>query len=73
MSDVLRSHTSTPGESEQVMAPDKPGKSTLSFLLFLHENICCGYSLEAPRQGASNDNHNIHFCGEIRKVFVILG
>ena len=23
--------------------------------LFLHENICCGYSLEAPRQGASNE------------------
>ena len=25
------------------------------FFLFLHENICCGYSLEAPRQGASNE------------------
>ena len=25
------------------------------FLLFLDENICCGYSLEAPRQGASNE------------------
>ena len=25
------------------------------FLLFLEENICCGYSLEAPQQGASND------------------
>ena len=24
-------------------------------LLFLHENICCGYSLEAPRRGASNE------------------
>ena len=23
--------------------------------LFLHENICCGYSLEAPRWGASNE------------------
>ena len=23
------------------------------FLLFLYENICCGYSLEAPRRGAS--------------------
>ena len=21
------------------------------FFLFLHKNICCGYSLEAPRQG----------------------
>ena len=25
------------------------------FFLFLHENICCGYSLEAPRWGASNE------------------
>ena len=23
--------------------------------LFLHKNICCGYSLEAPRRGASNE------------------
>ena len=26
-----------------------------NIFLFLHENICCGYSLEAPRQGASNE------------------
>ena len=26
----------------------------ISFL-FLHENICCGYSLEAPHRGASNE------------------
>ena len=25
------------------------------FFLFLHEYICCGYSLEMPRQGASNE------------------
>ena len=25
------------------------------FFLFRHENICCGYSLEAPRRGASNE------------------
>ena len=25
------------------------------FFLFLHENICCGYLLEAPCQGASNE------------------
>ena len=24
------------------------------FFLFLNKNICCGYSLEAPQQGASN-------------------
>ena len=39
----------------------------ISFL-FLHENICCGYSLEAPRQGAFNEYHNICFHGEIRKI-----
>ena len=25
------------------------------FTLFVHENICCRYSLEAPRRGASNE------------------
>ena len=25
------------------------------FLLFLHENVYCGYSLEAPQRGASNE------------------
>ena len=40
----------------------------ISFL-FLHENICCGYSLEAPCRGASNEYHNICFCGEIRKIW----
>ena len=25
------------------------------FFLFFHENISCGYSIEAPRQGASNE------------------
>ena len=31
------------------------------FFLFLHKNICCGYSLEATRQGASNKypQHNV--------------
>ena len=27
--------------------------------LFLHENICCGYSLEAPLEGTSNEYHNL--------------
>ena len=27
----------------------------LIFFLFLHENLCCGYSLKAPWQGASNE------------------
>ena len=39
----------------------------LIFFLFLHENICCGYSLEAPQRGVSNEDHNICFHGEIWK------
>ena len=39
----------------------------ISFL-FLNENICYGYSLEAPRRGASNEYHNICFRREIRKI-----
>ena len=27
----------------------------LIFFLFSHKNICCGYSLEAPQRGASNE------------------
>ena len=30
------------------------GGSAIFFLLFLHENVCCGYSVEAPRWGTSN-------------------
>ena len=25
------------------------------FFLFIHKNICCGYSLETPQRGASNE------------------
>ena len=35
------------------------------FFLFLHENICCGYSLEVLLCGA--EYHNICLHGEIRK------
>ena len=39
------------------------------------------YSLEAPREGASDEYHNMifffffffFFCGEIRKILVLLG
>ena len=37
--------------------------------LFLHENICCGYSLEAPCQGASNEYpQHIFSWSNIRKI-----
>ena len=58
-------------ESEALIETDKASffirKMLISFL-FLHENICCGYSLEAPHRGASNEYHNICFHGEIRKI-----
>ena len=41
------------------IAPDKglffSNQIVLAFVLFLHKNICCGYSLEAPHRGASNE------------------
>ena len=36
------------------IATDKRGIHII-FFLFLHKNICCGYSLEVPRRGASNE------------------
>ena len=38
----------------------------ISFL-FLHENKCCGYSLEAPRQGASNEYTQHRFLSRNKK------
>ena len=38
----------------------------ISFL-FLHENICFGYSLEVPLRGASN-GYPQHMVREIRKI-----
>ena len=40
-------------------------KMLISFL-FLHENICCWYSLEA--EALLMSTHNIGFRGEIRKI-----
>ena len=37
----------------------------LMVFLFLSENICCGYLLEAPHQGASKDYPNIQFWRQI--------
>ena len=42
----------------------------MTFFLFLSENICCGYSLEAPHRGASNEYSQHMFCGEKRNVCV---
>ena len=39
----------------------------LFFFLFLYENICCRYSLEAPHWGTSNEYSQQIFHGETRK------
>ena len=36
----------------------------LIFFLFLHENVCCGYSSECEL--LVMNTHNIWFCGEIK-------
>ena len=41
---------------------------TLIFSIFLLKNIDCGYSLEPPRRGGSNEYHNLCFWAEIRKI-----
>ena len=56
------------------IASDKWGRGGgihIVFFLFLHKNICCGYSLEAPQWGASNEYHNTYFRGEIWKISVL--
>ena len=45
--------------------------SLIIFFLFLHGNICCGYSLEVPLRGAFNEYLNICLCGEIRKISIL--
>ena len=48
------------------IAQDKRGyPDSICFISAL--NICCEYSLEAPRRSVSNEYHNICFCREIRK------
>ena len=50
---------------------DKSGIRSV-FFLFVHENICCGYSLKVPQRGTSNEYHNICFRGQIRKISILL-
>ena len=40
----------------------------LIFFLFLLKNIDCGYSLEPPRRGSSNEYPQSMFWAEIRKI-----
>ena len=40
--------------------------------LLLHENICCGYSLEAPQGGTANKSYSICFHAKIRKYLILI-
>ena len=46
----------------------KKMKKNLVGFRFLLKNIDCGYSLEPPRRGGSNEYHNLCFRAEIRKL-----
>ena len=48
------------------------------FFLFLHENICCGYSLGVPHEDASNEYPQHMFLSRIKSninplIFIIPG
>ena len=40
-----------------IVTPEKAGFPNKYFSIFLHGNICCGYSLKVPWLGASNEYH----------------
>ena len=42
------------------------------FFLFLHKNICCGYSLEGPHQGTSNEYLQHMFLWRIEENYPII-
>ena len=46
-------------------------RSVLIFYLFLHKNICCGYSLEAPHRGAFNEYPQYMFSWRNKKKYYV--
>ena len=48
----------------------KSNSKVLIFFLFLHENICCGYSLDGPRGGTSNEHPQHVFMGKYEKYYL---
>ena len=46
---------------ELYIAPDKKSFQVIFFFFLFQENLCCGYSLEVPHWGTSNEYHNICF------------
>ena len=58
-----------------IIYPVGLGKRSIQvkYFLVLHKNVlCCGYSLEVPLWGASNDYHNLCLCVEMIKKKKIL-
>ena len=54
----------------KILQPEKEKiqiKNSDIFLISV-QNIDCGYSLEPPRRGGSNEYHNLCFLAEIRKI-----
>ena len=53
------------------ISPPKTESFQIKILIFFHisaENIDCGYMLEPPRRGGSNENPQSMFWAEIRKI-----
>ena len=50
----------------------KVAKKVAIFFLFRDKNICCGYSLEAPRQGTSNEYPQHMFLLENKKPIYLI-
>ena len=38
-----------------MLAGIRGSKIHVIFFLFIHKNVCCGYSLEVPHRGTSNE------------------
>ena len=56
---------------QSLLAPDQAlffNRKVPMFFLFLHENICCGYSLECLDEVLLMSIYNINFHGEIWKI-----
>ena len=50
-----------------LIAPDK--RVSTYFSLFLHKNMCCGYSLEVPHRGAYNEYTQSMFSCRTKKKY----
>ena len=74
LSETMTSNHKDPTSAYIVVLDIKSGYPDNSlFFLFLHKNICCGYSLEAPGEALLMSTHNICFCAEIRNILILLG